>query len=239
MTAHNSPHDDRQPAGPAGRPIGRRIFLGLLAVGGAGVLGGNRLQGGLSHLLAPVEQHDPTGLVALFPLGAAFRYYSVTGTVPVPSATSYRLTVSGLARRRASYSLGDLHAMPQTNVVQDFQCVTGWRVLEVPWAGVRLSTLLDLAEPTAAATAVRFRSFDGVYSESLTLEEARQPGVLVALRMLGASVTHDHGGPVRMYVSSNYGYKSTKWLSAIELTHGQVPGYWEPRGYDIDGRIRT
>ena len=68
------------------------------------------------------------------------------------------------------------------------------------------------------ATAVRFRSFDGTYTESLTLEEARQPGVLVALRMLGAPVTHDHGGPVRMYVSSNYGYKSTKWLSGIELT---------------------
>ena len=128
--------------------------------------------------------------------------------------------------------------MRQTGLVQGFQCVTGWRVLDVAWSGVELSSLLDLAQPTPAATAVRFLSFDGTYSESLTLEEARKPGVLVALRMLGAPVTHDHGGPVRMYVSSSYGYKSTKWLSAIELTHGQVPGYWEPRGYDIDGRIR-
>ncbi len=213
-------------------------MLGLLGLGATGVVGGNAFQSRLSRLLAPVEEHDPTGLIALFPLGATFRYYSVAGSVPSPSAASYRLTVSGMVGRRASYTLADLQAMPQTRLVQDFQCVTGWRVLEVPWSGVRLSSLLDLAGPTAGATAVRFRSFDGTYTESLTLTEARQPGVLVALQMLGAPVTHDHGGPVRMYVSYNYGYKSTKWLSGIELTHGEIPGYWEPRGYDIDGRIR-
>ena len=238
MTAGNTPRPSEGPGPPQGTPVGRRIFLGLLGLGAAGILGGNKVQNGLSHLLEPVEAHDPTGLVALFPLGAAFRYYSVAGSVPTPSATSYRLRVSGLVRRSSSYTLRDLQGMRQTGLVQGFQCVTGWRVLDVAWSGVALSTLLELAQPTDAATAVRFRSFDGIYSESLTLEEARKPGVLVALRMLGAPVTHDHGGPVRMYVSSSYGYKSTKWLSAIELTHGQVPGYWEPRGYDIDGRIR-
>src|SRR3954451_9265633 len=115
-----------------GRPVGRRIVLGLMALGGAGILGGNRLQDLLSNALAPIEQHDPTGLVGLFPLGAAFRYYSVTGSVPTPAAASYRLTVSGLVDSPASYSLADLHAMPQTELVEDFQCVTGWRVLAVP-----------------------------------------------------------------------------------------------------------
>jgi DMSO/TMAO reductase YedYZ molybdopterin-dependent catalytic subunit len=238
MTRHISPEQSDDRGQPEGKPVGRRVILGLLAVGGAGVLGGDGLQNGLARLLEPIEARDPTGLVALFPLGAAFRFYSVAGSVPAQTGTSYRLTVSGLVRRPASYTLRDLRAMPQDSLVQDFQCVTGWRVLDVPWAGVRLSRLLDLAEPTAAATAVRFLSFDGTYTESLTLEEARQPGVLVALRMLGGPVTHNHGGPVRMYVSSHYGYKSTKWLSGIELTHGQVPGYWEPRGYAIDGRIK-
>jgi DMSO/TMAO reductase YedYZ molybdopterin-dependent catalytic subunit len=224
---------------PDGKPVGRRIVLALAALGGVGILGGNRVQNGLTQLLGPIEARDPTGLVAMLPLGAAFRFYSVTGSVPRPTAASYRLTVSGLVRRRASYTLRDLQKMSQSRLVEDFQCVTGWRVLEVPWSGVELSSLLDHAEPTADATAVRFRSFDGTYTESLTLEEARQPGVLVALQLLGGPVTHDHGGPVRMYVSSNYGYKSTKWLSGIEVTHGQVPGYWETRGYDIDGRIRV
>jgi DMSO/TMAO reductase YedYZ molybdopterin-dependent catalytic subunit len=129
--------------------------------------------------------------------------------------------------------------MPQTALVSDFHCVTGWQVLEVHWAGVPLSALLDLAEPSAEATAVRFRSFDGTYTESMSLPQARRPDVIVALRMLGGPVSHDHGGPVRIYAASMYGYKSTKWLSGIELTHGEVPGYWEHRGYALDGTIKN
>jgi len=103
---------------------------------------------------------------------------------------------------------------------------------------VLLADLLDAAQPDAGATAVRFTSFDGTYSESLTLEQARRNDVIVALRMLDGPVTHDHGGPVRMYVAPMYGYKSTKWLSGIELTAAVVPGYWEEEGnYDVDGFI--
>ncbi len=85
---------------------------------------------------------------------------------------------------------------------------------------------------------MRFRSFDGVYTESLPLDVARGSRVVVATEMLRGPVSHDHGGPVRMYVDGEYGYKSTKWLSAIELTEDEVPGYWEHRGYAVDGRIR-
>jgi DMSO/TMAO reductase YedYZ molybdopterin-dependent catalytic subunit len=192
----------------------------------------------LARLLGPIEYRDPTGLIAEFPLGDTFRFYSVTGSVPKRTAASYRLAVSGLIANPATYTLADLQAMKQTSFVRTFQCVTGWRVPDVHWSGVPLSSLLDLAQPTAAATAVRFRSFDGTYTESMTLQEARRSDVIVALQMLGAPVTHDHGGPARMYSASMYGYKSTKWLSAIELTHGQDRGYWEKRGYGLDGTIK-
>jgi DMSO/TMAO reductase YedYZ molybdopterin-dependent catalytic subunit len=227
------------PDARTGAPVGRRTVLGLVALGVVGVLGGNWVQNGLARLLGPLEEHDPTGLIALFPLGDTFRFYSVTGSVPTRTAATYRLQVSGLVKHSATYRLADLQLMPQTNFVKEFQCVTGWRVPEVHWGGVRLSELLDRAAPSAKATAVRFRSFDGTYTESMTLEEARRPDVIVALRMLGGPVTHDHGGPVRMYAASMYGYKSTKWLSGIELTSHEIPGYWEHRGYNIDGTIQN
>ena len=72
----------------------------------------------------------------------------------------------------------------------------------------------------------------------MTLAEARRSDVIIALRMLGGPVTHDHGGPVRIYAASMYGYKSTKWLSRIELTRDEIPGYWEHRGYSINGTIK-
>ena len=98
-----------------------------------------------------------------------------------------------------------------------------------------------LAGPDPEATAVRLTSFDGTYTESLTLAQARRDDVLVALRMEGGPVTHDHGGPVRLYVAPMYGYKSLKWLDRIEVTadldHPRDPGYWERLGYETDAWI--
>ena len=213
-------------------------MLGLVGLGLAGVVGGRAIQDRLAIWLGPIENRDPTGLIGLLPLGNTFRFYSVTGGVKHKSAADYRLDVTGLVGRTASYTLADLRAMPQTSLVRDFQCVTGWRVPEVHWTGVKLADILDAAKPLPTATALRFRSFDGEYTESLTLDQARRDDVIVALEMLGKPVTHDHGGPVRMYVAPMYGYKSTKWLAEIELTAEVVPGYWEQTGdYDVDGWI--
>jgi DMSO/TMAO reductase YedYZ molybdopterin-dependent catalytic subunit len=221
-----------------GAPVGRRLVVGLAGLGVAGVLGGATFSRRLSEWLAPVELRDPTGLLSVLPLGPAFRFYSVTGGVERRDAKSYRLKVGGLVTSPATYTLADLRGMRQTSFVSDFHCVTGWVVPGVPWTGVRLGDLIDRAGPSGSATAVRFASFDGVYTESLPLDEARASGTIVALGMLDGPVSHEHGGPVRMYVDGQYGYKSTKWLSAIELTADEEPGYWEHRGYDVDGTIR-
>ena len=221
-----------------GAPVGRRIVLGVAALGGLGIVTGRTVQDHLARWLEPIQNADPTGLTGLLPLGATFRYYSVTGSVPTKDATDYRLEVGGLVDHPMTLTLDDLRRLPQTTLVRDFQCVTGWRVPAVHWTGVRLVDLLSAAGPTAEAKAISFGSFDGVYTESLTLDQAMRSDVLVALQMLGKPVTHDHGGPVRMYVAPMYGYKSTKWLSSIEVTDQVVPGYWETDGnYDVDGWI--
>ena len=123
--------------------------------------------------------------------------------------------------------------MPRTSFVKDFQCVTGWRVPDVHWEGVRLSEILDTVGVRSGAVAVSFDSYDGADSESLTLDQARLPDVIVAYEMLGAPVTTEHGGPVRLYVAPMFGYKSLKWLSAIRVVDRVEPGYWEMNGYPI------
>jgi DMSO/TMAO reductase YedYZ molybdopterin-dependent catalytic subunit len=224
-------------ASPDGAPVGRRVVLGLLGLGALGVVTGASVQDGLSRFLAPVQLRDPTGLTSLVPLGNTWRYYSVTGAVEPRDATSYSLKIAGLVDKPATYRLADLEALPQLAFTDTFHCVTGWHVPDVPWTGVRLSDLLDRAAPTADAVGVRFHSFDGTYSVNMTLDQARADDVIVALGMYGKPVTHDHGGPVRIYSGSMYGYKSTKWLSRIEVTDNNDPGYWEDRGYPLDGFI--
>jgi DMSO/TMAO reductase YedYZ molybdopterin-dependent catalytic subunit len=225
------------PEHATGAPIGRRAALGLFGLGALGVVAGSPVQNGLLKVIAPVSTGDPTGLISMFPVGNQFRFYSVAAHAPRRTAADYRLDVSGLVTRPTGLTFADLRAMPQTTLVRDFQCVTGWRVPEVRWSGVRLSALLDAVDPLPQATAVRFTSFDGVYSESLDLTQARRFDVLVALSMNGAAVSRYHGGPVRLYVAPMYGYKSLKWLGGIELTGAVVPGYWEDRGYDIDAWV--
>ncbi|WP_329246583.1 molybdopterin-dependent oxidoreductase [Streptomyces sp. NBC_01478] len=220
-----------------GRPIGRRVLLGTLGLGALGVVTAPALQNGMEGFLGAVSGKDPTGLTGLLPNGGGFRYYSVTASVPSKNAQNYRLTVDGLVDKPTSYTLADLRALPQTRLVKDVQCVTGWRVPGTPFEGVRLSRLLDAAGVRAKAGAVRFTCFDGAYTESLTLDQARRSDILVALRMQDKDLGHDHGGPVRLYVAPMYFYKSAKWLSGITVTEHVKPGYWEDRGYDVDAWV--
>jgi DMSO/TMAO reductase YedYZ molybdopterin-dependent catalytic subunit len=50
-------------------------------------------------------------------------------------------------------------------------------------------------------------------------------------------VTREHGGPIRLYVPSMFGYKSIKWLSGIQAVTTIEEGYWEQNGYPSDAWI--
>lgn len=221
----------------SGTPIGRRVVLGMLGLGAVGIVAGGKIQSAVNAALQPVQAADPTGLTQLIPAAGGFRIYSVTGSLPSQSDAAYRLTVDGMVKKPIELSLAELRSMRATSLVNDFQCVTGWRVPGVHWTGVKLSDILDHVGVQPGAYALIFHSFDGEYTESLTLAQALRPDVLVAYDMLGAPVTRDHGGPVRLFVAPMYGYKSCKWLSRISLVPKVVPGYWEMLGYDIDAWV--
>jgi DMSO/TMAO reductase YedYZ molybdopterin-dependent catalytic subunit len=216
-----------------GKPIGRRVVLGMLGLGAVGVAVGGRVQDAIASVFA----NDPTGISALLPTGGRFRIYSVVGYLPSRTTTEYELAISGLVDTPVTLSYAQLVALPPTRMTKDFQCVTGWRVRDVKWVGVRLADLLDAAGVQPAAKAITFHSFDGSYSESLTLDQARRPDVIVAYSMEDKAIPSRHGGPVRLYAAPMYGYKSLKWLDRIEVVDAVQPGYWEVRGYDVDAWI--
>ncbi|MFE0403950.1 MULTISPECIES: molybdopterin-dependent oxidoreductase [Streptomyces] len=224
-----------KPDPESGAPVGRRALLGMLGAGAAGLAAAPHLQRGWENFLGAASQADATGLTGLLPNPGGFRYYSVVGSVPHKDETNYALKVRGLVDRPKTYTLADLRAMAQTRVVADVLCTDGWRVDDTPFEGVRLADILDDVGVRSPGAAIRFTCFDGAYSESLTLEQARRSDVLVALKMQDKPITHEHGGPVRLFVAPMYFYKSAKWLSGISVTDKVVPGFWEERGYAIDG----
>src|SRR5674476_319457 len=118
-------------------PVGRRIFLGLVALGAAGVAFGASAQNLVSSKLG-------SGLASLLPGGDHFRIYSITGSYPSISTNKYRLKISGLIERPMTLTFADLTALPSVELDKTFQCVTGWRVPNVRWKGVQLSRILDM-----------------------------------------------------------------------------------------------
>ena len=218
-------------------PIGRRIVLGMSVAGAIGIGVGAHLQRGVGRVLSTLNPSGG-GLASLIPGADQFRIYNVAETFPSQAIGSYRLQVGGLVDTPGSLGFDDLTLLPPTYLTKDFQCVTGWRVPGVHWVGVTLAEILDRAGVQPTATAVNFGSFDGIYTESLTLDEARRPDVIVAYEMLGSRpISDEHGGPVRLYVAPMYGYKSIKWLSSITVSDHIVPGYWEQAGYDVEAWI--
>ena len=213
--------------------MGRRVVLGMVGLGVVGVAAGRWLSEGVSDVVASTAP----GLAGVIPAAGGFRIYTVTSGYPDHDPAAYRMTVTGLVSKELSLSLEDLAALPQTGITKDFQCVTGWRVNDVPWSGVLLRDVLAEAGVESDAAALRFTSFDGVYTESLTLEQGLRDDILVATSMYGQPLEVKHGAPVRLYVVPMYGYKSLKWLSGIEVGRVVEPGYWENLGYDVDAWV--
>jgi len=166
-----------------------------------------------------------------------FRVYTVTRLPSFDSAT-WKFTLGGLVEKPAIWNWEQFISLARTVQVSDFHCVTGWSVYDNTWEGIPLSALLDAAGVKPGAKYVKFYSGDGVYTDSLTLEQAYMEDVLVALLHDGKPIPRDYGGPVRLIVPRMYAYKSVKWLDGIELIDGEHIGYWEQRGYDTDAWVK-
>jgi DMSO/TMAO reductase YedYZ molybdopterin-dependent catalytic subunit len=155
------------------------------------------------------------------------------GIVPDVTTQSWRLRVYGLVENELNLDWVAFQAMNQVTDVSDFHCVTRWSQLDMDWQGVRAQDILALAQPKESAKYVTLHSADG-YTTNLPLEALLDDDVIIAHGVLGAPLTSEHGGPVRLVVPKRYAWKSAKWLKAIEIHEFDRPGFWEVRGYHND-----
>ena len=105
--------------------------------------------------------------------------------------------------------------------VSDFHCVTTWSCRGLRWSGFRFQDFYhDVVVPNAIPVEdvkhVVFRSRDG-YAVSLLLEDVLDESVLLADRLNGASLTIEHGAPMRLVAPRHYGYKNPKHIARIEF----------------------
>jgi len=152
------------------------------------------------------------------------------GVQPDVPTARWRLDVDGLVEAPLSWSWADFQAAPQDIVVSDIHCVTAWSRFNNVWEGVTTRRLLELLRPKPEARFVIQHGYDG-YTTNVPLEAFAGENVLLAARWEGRPISREHGGPVRLVLPKLYFWKSAKWLSKLEFTAEDKPGFWEVRGY--------
>ncbi len=211
--------------------VGRAVFLGTLLGGVTSLYWGKAAWSRVSAVISPLESQIP-----LIPT-KGWRIYTVAATMPRFDEATWRLQVGGHVQTPVSLNYKDLLALPKSEQVSTFHCVTGWTVKNVRWGGVRLGEVLALAKPAPTAQALEFVSAEHPYTDSLTMAQATLHDVMLAYEMDGQPLPRVHGAPLRLVIPDMYGYKNVKWVKEIKLVPRVEPGYWEQLGYDQDAWV--
>jgi DMSO/TMAO reductase YedYZ molybdopterin-dependent catalytic subunit len=223
-----------EPAGgkPGSRRYGRGVFLVTVAGGLSSLAWGKTVWGHVSGAVSPVA----STLAPFLPTGG-WRIYTVSGSMPRFDPATWRLKLGGLVEQPVTLGYDELRALPRTDQISTFHCVTGWTVKNVHWGGVRLTDLLEHVKPLPHAGALQFVSAENPYVDYLTMPQARLRNVMLAYEMDGKPLPREHGAPARLIIPEMYGYKNVKWMSEINLVGQAGDGYWEKLGYDRDAWV--
>jgi DMSO/TMAO reductase YedYZ molybdopterin-dependent catalytic subunit len=149
-----------------------------------------------------------------------FPRYGTHLSRPIPDVSQLSvIKVTGAVTQPVDIPIADLASMSRREMRADFHCVAGWSVQGLRWEGVPFRSLYEaVIEPVArpGVSHLLFAGVDGFWAV-LTIEDALNDDVMVADHLDGVPLRGYHGGPARLVSPSQYGYKSTKHLSAIEL----------------------
>jgi DMSO/TMAO reductase YedYZ molybdopterin-dependent catalytic subunit len=207
----------------------RRVLIlgGAFAAGVAAVVAGLRSFGR--------EAADEVGGVVSDQFGS-FPVRSVESVPDVPPE-DWVVTVDGLVETPLTVDRATWAGLQRMKETADFHCVEGWGVDDVPWGGVAPAVLLDQAGVLPAAKYAAFHAYGGVYLSTLPLDLVRDSQSMLADSLSGAPLPPKHGGPLRLVVPKQLGYKNVKWVERIELTAEVKTGYWEGNGYPEDAPV--
>ena len=152
------------------------------------------------------------------------------GPAPRLDSRTWDFLLFGMVEEQLRFSYEEFRALPTSRQRSDFHCVTTCSKLDNLWEGVRTAGLMMCArlKPEARYAIVHC---DGGYTTNLPLEEFVDEDVMLAWRHDGRDLEPDHGWPLRLVVPKLYGWKSAKWVRAIEFAFEDRRGFWEMRGY--------
>jgi DMSO/TMAO reductase YedYZ molybdopterin-dependent catalytic subunit len=129
----------------------------------------------------------------------------------------WRLTVDGMVAKPASFSLGQLKSYPSRSQITILACEEGWSYI-AEWIGVPLSHVLDAAGILPQAKYVVYNSIEPDWWDSVDMADALHPQTFLAYGMNGDELPVGNGGPLRMRLPRQLGYKNIKFITHLTVT---------------------
>lgn len=157
-------------------------------------------------------------------------------TTPHINQAYWSFAITGRVARPLILSFDDLRQFPTETLRCAIACAgtsSGRPLLgEAVWRGVPLRALLADVTVSASARYARIHAADG-FTTVLPLDQLAE--ALLVYEMDDAPLPLAHGFPARLIAPGLLGYKMPKWIERVELTESSDGGFWESRGWSLDG----
>lgn len=157
-------------------------------------------------------------------------------TTPPINQAYWSFAITGRVARPLILSFDDLRQFPTETLRCAIACAgtsSGRPLLgEAIWRGVPLRALLADVTVGSSARYARVHAADG-YTTVLPLDQLAN--ALLVYEMDGTPLPLAHGFPARLIAPGLQGYKMPKWIERIELSDSADGGFWESRGWSLDG----
>ncbi len=178
---------------------------------------------------------DPAHLAPTYPASSVLKppkfnaYYDVQDVKPV-NAADWKLELSGSIADKRPWTVEQIAALPQTDMIIKHVCVEGWDYIG-EWSGPTLRSFLERVGADTRARYVAFKTADD-YPSSIDMATALHPQTLLATKYAGETLADPFGFPLRLRMSTKLGFKNPKWITAMEVTNTYPGGYWENQGFN-------
>jgi DMSO/TMAO reductase YedYZ molybdopterin-dependent catalytic subunit len=145
------------------------------------------------------------------PPNDAFKRHQASGFL------DWKLSVDGMVAHPTSFSLADLRSLPLRSQITEVVCEEGWSYV-AEWIGTPLSEVLNAVGVLPQARYIVYFSIDRDWWESIDMADALHPQTFLTMGMNNGDLPVSFGGPLRMRVPRQLGYKSVKYITRLTAT---------------------
>jgi len=128
----------------------------------------------------------------------------------------WRLALDGMVARPATLSLSDLKGFPVSRQITEVVCEEGWSYI-AEWIGTPLVEVLNASGLLPQARYLVYFSIERDWWESIDMADAQHPQTLLTWAMNDGDLPVSFGGPLRLRVPRQLGYKSVKYITRLTV----------------------